>query len=60
MVKALIEFVVHRRGRVLASRVNGKRRTALARCIHRKMRAVRFPRSSPLRTVASFTIVIPH
>lgn len=57
-VSATIEVVVDRRGRVLASRVNGKRRSGLARCMHRKLRVIRFPKSGVPRTVAAFTIGI--
>ena len=59
-VRATIEVVVDRRGRVLASRVNGKRRSGLARCMHRKLRTIRFPRSGVARTVAAFTMGIAH
>lgn len=60
MQQAKIEVVVTARGRVLASRVNGKRRSPLARCMHRKLRGIRFPASGTPRTVAGFTIGIPH
>lgn len=59
-VKARVEVVVDARGRILASRVNGKRWSSLARCIHRKLRRVRFPRSDVGRQVAAFTIAIPN
>jgi NCAIR mutase (PurE)-related protein len=60
MVQARVEVVVDQRGRILASRVNGKRYSPLARCMHRRLRPIRFPRSGVRRTVAAFTIGIPH
>lgn len=60
MLKAEVEFVVSHLGRVLASRVNGKRRTTIARCIDKKIRTLRFPPSSPRRTVASFIMAFPQ
>jgi hypothetical protein len=59
-VKARVEMVVDRRGRILASRVNGKRWSPLARCVHRKLRTVRFPKTDVRRQVAAFTIAIPN
>ena len=60
MVQARVEVVVDQRGRILASRVNGKRYSPLARCMHRRLRPIRFPKSGVRRTVAAFTIGIPH
>lgn len=60
VVQARVEVVVDRRGRILASRVNGKRYSPLARCMHRRLRPIRFPPSGVQRTVAAFTIGIPH
>jgi hypothetical protein len=60
LLRATIEFVVHRSGRVLASRVNGKRRNTLARCMHKQMRKIRFPRSGMVKTVASFNMAVPQ
>jgi len=60
LARVLIEFVVHQSGRVLASRVNGKRQTPLARCVHKQLRGVRFPRSGAPRTVASFNLAMPQ
>jgi hypothetical protein len=60
LLRATIEFVVHSSGRVLASRVNGKRRNTLARCIHKQMRKIRFPRSGMTKTVASFNLAVPQ
>ena len=57
-VSARVEVVVDRRGRILASRVNGKRRGALARCVHGKLRGVRFPGTQVHRQVAAFTLAI--
>jgi hypothetical protein len=53
-----IEFVISVRGRVLATRANGKRRTRMARCMHRQMAELaRFPRGIQ-RQVASFTLTV--
>lgn len=60
MVQARVEVVVDNRGLILASRVNGKRYSPLARCMHRRLRPIRFPKSGMKRTVAAFTIGIPH
>lgn len=58
--RVLIEFVVDAKGRVLATRVNGKRRSGLARCVHRHLRRVKFPPSRQRRTLASFELRIAH
>jgi len=58
--KAYIEFVVRRDGRVLATRVNGNRRSLFAHCLYRQLKKLRFPRSAPRRTVASYTLTILH
>lgn len=56
--QAQIEFVISPAGRVLATRVNGQRRSRLARCIHPRMsRLARFPRGR-FRQVASFTLTV--
>jgi hypothetical protein len=56
--RAEIEFVVSPAGRVLATRVNGQRRSRLSRCIHQRMsRLARFPRGAQ-RQVASFALTV--
>lgn len=60
VVKANIEVVVDNRGRVLASRVNGKRWSPLAICTQRKLRGIRFPKSGTRRTVVAFVLGIPQ
>jgi hypothetical protein len=58
--RARVELVVSAEGRVLASRVAGRPRTPLARCIAKGLRDVRFARSALPRTVGSFTLVLPE
>ncbi|MCA9672116.1 MAG: hypothetical protein KC503_41260 [Myxococcales bacterium] len=54
---AFIEFVITGAGHVLATRVNKKRFSSLARCIHKKLRATaRFPKSKLPRQVAGFNM----
>jgi hypothetical protein len=60
VVKANIEVVVDHRGRVLASRVNGKRWSPLAICTQRKLRRIRFPKTGTRRTVVAFVLGIPQ
>ena len=56
--RAEIEFVISPAGRVLATRVNGQRRSRLARCIQQQLsRLARFPRVSQ-RQVASFALTV--
>lgn len=60
LLKARLEFVVTAQGQVLASRVDGKRSSPLARCIHKSLRTVRFPRTTMQRTVAAVTLAVPQ
>jgi hypothetical protein len=55
---ATIEFVITDQGRVLASRVNGERKSTLARCVHQQLRGLLFPRSGTKRSVASFRVAL--
>lgn len=56
---ATIEFVVSRKGRVLASRLQQRQRAELQKCLQKAMRPLRFPRVKG-RTVATFTIHVPR
>ena len=56
---ATIEFVVGRKGRVLASRLAPRRRGDMERCLKKAMASLRFPRVSG-RTVATFTVHVPR
>ena len=60
MLKVRLEFVVTSQGQVLASRVDGKRYSPLARCIHKSLRSIRFPRTTMRRTVAAVTLAVPQ
>jgi hypothetical protein len=60
LAQVQVEFVVTGKGSVLASRVDGKRGTTLARCLHKEMRAIRFPRSTAPRSIASVTLSVPQ
>lgn len=60
LAQVQLEFVVTAKGSVLASRVDGKRASPLARCLHRQMRAVRFPATTAARSVASVTLSVPQ
>jgi hypothetical protein len=58
--KVRLEFVVTGKGAVLASRIDGKRGSPLARCVHKALRTVQFPRFSQKRTVAAMTLAVPQ
>ncbi len=60
LAQVKLEFVVLAKGTVLASRVDGRRGTPLARCLHKQLRSVRFPRSTAARSVASVTLSVPQ
>lgn len=55
---AQIEFVVDASGRVLATRVNGVRRSAISRCLHAVLAQAKFPRSRHARNLASINMSI--
>jgi hypothetical protein len=55
-----VELVVDGKGQVLASRVDQKRHTELARCIAKQLRTLTLPRSPLPRTIASFTLSLPY
>jgi hypothetical protein len=55
-----VELAVAGKGQVLATRVDGKRASPLARCLHRQLRGVRFPRFTAARTVAAVTLSVPQ
>jgi hypothetical protein len=57
--QARIEMVVTGKGKILASRVDGKQASLLARCIHKKLITIRFPRFAQKRAVASITVAMP-
>ena len=56
---ATIEFVVSKKGRVLASRIEKRGRVKLSSCLQKAMRSIQFPRVTG-RTVATFTINVPR
>lgn len=51
-----IEFVITGKGNVIASRVNGKQKTPLAKCIHAPLSKIRFPAVGNRRSIATFNI----
>jgi len=55
---AKMEFVISNAGRVLATRVNRLRRSSLTRCIHKKLKRVRFPKNKQRRQVASYSMAV--
>jgi hypothetical protein len=60
LLRTRLEFVVTGQGQVLASRVDGKRGTPLARCLHKELRGVHFPRFALKRAVAAVTLAVPQ
>ncbi len=60
LLGARVEFVVSSQGKVLASRVDGRRGSPLARCIAKEMRIVRFPSFKQSRAVAAVTLSAPQ
>jgi hypothetical protein len=60
LLRARLEFVVTGQGQVLASRVDGRRGTPLARCLQKELRGVHFPRFALKRTVAAVTLAVPQ
>ncbi len=57
---ARMEFVVTGKGKVLATRVDGRRYSPLSRCLLRQMRRFSFPTFKQRRAVASVTLAIPQ
>lgn len=60
LLGARVEFVVSGQGKVLASRVDGRRGSSLARCIAKEMRVIRFPSFKQPRAVAAVTLSAPQ
>jgi hypothetical protein len=58
--QAHVEFVVTGKGQVLATRVDGKQASPLARCVHQQLRSVRFPSFKLSRTIAAITMAAPQ
>ena len=54
--KVTIEFVIDGKGKVIASRVDGKQKTPLAKCVEPELRRTLFPATGGGRSVASFVI----
>jgi|GEM_PF-5186530 hypothetical protein len=51
-----IEFVISGKGKVIASRVNGKQKSSLAKCIHTPLSRIRFPSVGRRRSIATFNM----